>query len=369
MADVMNILVLNAGSSSQKMALYRFPAGQGPAARVAAVWTAHVDWTRDDDRVFVRTESDGAAHEAEAPRRPRKEMIEQVIASLTHGVNPILGDGSSLNVVGTIERMMPGVPHVAVFDTAFHRTMPEAAAMYPLPYEWCERGIRRYGFHGISHQYCTERAAEILDRRVNDLRLVTCHLGNGCSLAAVRGGVSVDTTMGLTPLEGIMMASRSGSVDPAIPLYLMREHGLALDRVDAMLNAESGLKGVSGLSGDMRAIMDAVNAGHPRATLALDMYVHRLRKAIGGMVAVLGGADALIFTAGVGEHASTVRERACRRLESMGIQIDTERNRTARADDDIAMPDSPMRILIVHTDEDWITARACRALLGNGIPQ
>ena len=235
---------------------------------------------------------------------------------------------AQLEGIRAIDTMIGDVPQVAVFDTAFHRRMPLAASVYPIPYEWYEKGIRRYGFHGISHGYCSERAAALLGRPLASLRMITCHLGNGCSLAAIKNGVSVDTSMGFTPLEGLMMGSRSGSIDPAIPIYLMR-HGQTVQQIDDMLNQGSGLKGVSGLSADMREILEAAAKGHERARLALDLYVHRLRASIGGMVAVLGGLDVLVFTAGVGENAPSVRERACAGFEYLGLSLDKRQERVA----------------------------------------
>ena len=206
---------------------------------------------------------------------------------------------------------MGSVPQVAVFDTGFHKKMPLSAAVYPGPYEWFAAGIRRYGFHGINHKYCARRAAQLLHKDLKSLRLVTCHLGNGCSLAAIRDGRSIDTTMGFTPLEGLMMGTRSGSVDPGILTYLMRQKRLTGEQLDDLLNQHSGLLGISGVSGDMREIIDAIKNGNDRAKLALDIYVHRLQSGVGAMIAVLGGIDALIFTAGVGEHSPEVRTRTC----------------------------------------------------------
>src|SRR5882672_1557691 len=188
-----------------------------------------------------------------------------------------LHNRAELEGIEVIEKVLGPVPQVAVFDTGFHRRMPQAAVVYPGPYQWFESGIHRYGFHGINHQYCAARAAQLLDRDLNSLKLVTCHLGNGCSLAAILGGHSIDTTMGFTPLEGLMMGTRSGSVDPGILTYLMREHRLQAHEIDDVLNKESGLLGISGLSGDMREILAAMNNGHSRARLAFDIYVHRLQ--------------------------------------------------------------------------------------------
>jgi acetate kinase len=251
------------------------------------------------------------------------------------------------------------VPQAVVFDTAFHTQMPEMAAVYSGPYEWLQQGIRRYGFHGISHQYCAARAAELLNRNLKDLRLLTCHLGNGCSLAAIRGGRSVNTTMGFTPLDGLMMGSRSGSIDPGLLLHLLRQPDYSVDRLDRILNQESGLQGISGISTDLREILAAMAQGNARAQLAFDAYVHSLGCHIVAMLASLGGLDALVFAAGIGEHAAAVRAAACEAFGFLGLKLDPERNAQSRSDWDIAAPDSKVRVLVIHTQEDWEIAREC----------
>jgi acetate kinase len=276
------------------------------------------------------------------------------LAELAPAHNP-----ANLEGIAAIEQVLGAVPQVAVFDTAFHAQIPEMAAIYPGPYEWFEEDIRRYGFHGISHQYCAARAAEILDRDLNELRLVTCHLGNGCSLAAIRGGRSLNTTMGFTPLEGLMMGTRSGSIDPGLLLHLLRQPNYSVDRLDRILNQESGLEGISGLSSDLREILTAMAQGNARAQLAFDAYVHSLRSHIGAMLACLGGLDALVFTAGVGEHAAQVRGAACEAFAFLGLKLDQKKNAQSRLDWDIAAPDSTVRVLVIHTEEDWEIAREC----------
>jgi acetate kinase len=233
------------------------------------------------------------------------------------------------------------------------------AQTYPGPYAWLEQGIRRYGFHGISHQYCAHRSAELIGQELSLLRIVTCHLGNGCSLAAILGGLSIDTTMGFTPLEGLMMGTRSGSFDPSILLYLQREHGATPEQLDEVLNRESGLKGISGLSGDMRAILEACEQGNERAQLALDLYIYRLRSCLGSMIAALEGIDVLTFTGGVGEHAALVRSRLCRSFGFLGLAIDENKNAGVDGDQEISAANSAARILVVHTEEDWEIARSC----------
>jgi len=230
---------------------------------------------------------------------------------------------------------------------------------YPGPYEWFEKGIHRYGFHGINHQYCTERAAQLLGREKQSLKIVVCHLGNGCSLAAIEGGRSVGTTMGFTPLDGLMMGTRSGSVDPGILTFLLRQGQLDGQAIDKVLNQESGLLGISGLSGDMRDIVAEMERGHQRAKLAFDIYVHRLRAAIGAMVAVLGGIDALVFTAGVGENSPEVRAAACSTLGFLGLELDSQANRRPSLDQDIASAISRVRVLVIRAEEDWAIAAEC----------
>ena len=241
--------------------------------------------------------------------------------------------------------------------------MPLSAVVYPGPYKWFSDGIRRYGFHGINHGYCAGRAAHLLGRDLKSLKLVTCHLGNGCSLAAIRTGRSVDTTMGFTPLEGVMMGTRSGSVDPGILTYLMRQSRLSGKQMDKMLNQKSGLLGISGISGDMRSILTARKKGHQRATLAFDIYVHRLRTGIGAMVAALGGIDALVFTAGVGENSSEVRAETCDALQFLGLALDLKKNTHCTPDQDIATSDSRARILVIRAQEDWAIAGECWKLM------
>jgi acetate kinase len=274
----------------------------------------------------------------------------------------------SLATLAAAEAELPAVPHVAVFDTAFHATLPPEARTYPVPTSWTrDWGIRRFGFHGLSHAYCSRRAAEMLVGRISKpsqggrisnpshtegLRLVICHLGHGCSAAAVRGGRCVDTTMGFTPLEGLMMGTRSGSIDPSIVLHVQQHHGLTAEQVEMALNHESGLLGVSGISGDMRQVLDAAGSGHEQAQLALAVYTRRVRQAIGALAVTLGGVDALVFTAGVGENAAPVRESICAGLECLGLELDAQANATCRPDADVARRGSPGRILVVATRED-----------------
>ncbi len=273
----------------------------------------------------------------------------------------------ALKAIAAATVEVPGIPQVAVFDTSFFANMPRSAAIYPVPWEWHENyGIRRFGFHGISHAYCAGRAAEILGRDPSSLRLVVCHLGNGCSASAIKGGVAVGTTMGFTPLAGLMMGTRSGEVDPGILLYLMKEKGLTADQIDDALNHRSGLLGVSGVSADYRKVEEAANAGHGRSLLALEIYAARVRSAIGSLAATLGGLDAVVFAAGVGENSATLRLAACEGLEFLGVHLDPTKNAAHLVDADIAEAASPARVLVVHTREDLMIAREVRRLVPNG---
>jgi acetate kinase len=243
--------------------------------------------------------------------------------------------------------------------------LPPEAHTYPVPLSWTrDWGIRRFGFHGLSHAYCSRRAAEMLGRPVGELRLVICHLGHGCSATAVRDGCCIDTTMGFTPLDGLMMGTRCGSIDPSIVLHVQQCHGLTAKQVEAALNHDSGLLGVSGLSADMRAVLEAGRAGHLGAQLALALYTHRVRQAIGALTVTLGGVDALVFTAGVGEHASEIRKRICEGLECLGLELDTEANAACRPDAVVSRATSRGRILIVATREDVTMLREVIQVIG-----
>jgi acetate kinase len=268
-----------------------------------------------------------------------------------------------LEGIALIEKLCGAVPQIAVFDTGFHHKLPEAASIYPGPYAWAQKGIRKFGFHGINHQYCSQRAVRLLNRNLADLKLITCHLGNGCSLAAIRGGQSIDTTMGFTPLDGLMMGTRSGSVDPGILTYLMREENQDGRALDEMLNSKSGLLGISGISADMREITAAMQSGNQRAQLAFDMFIHRLRAGIGSMLAALGGADAIVFTGGIGENSSEVRAAACSHFTFLGLALDSAKNTAQLSDQDIATAESKVRVLVVRAQEDWAIARECWKLL------
>lgn len=276
------------------------------------------------------------------------------------------------NLVGirAARQFFPQVPHVAVFDTAFHQTMPERAFLYPLPYElYQEQRIRRYGFHGTSHRYVAVRGAAMLGRELGDFTGITCHLGNGCSLAAVEEGRSVDTSMGLTPLEGLMMGTRSGDLDPAIVFHLAGHGGLSLAQIEQLLNRQSGLLGVSGVSNDLRQVQEAAAGGNRRAELALELYAYRVRKYIGAYLAALGRAEAVVFTGGVGEHSAQMRRRILEPLAGLGLVLDPERNREGLAGErEISAAGSKVKLLVIPTNEELVIARDTRDILLSGAP-
>jgi len=258
-------------------------------------------------------------------------------------------------------RLLPKVPHVAVFDTAFHHSIPRHAYIYALPYElYQQRGVRRYGFHGTSHKYVSSRAIELLASQGVDRdssRIITCHLGNGVSMTAVQGGKSVDTSMGLTPLEGLVMGTRSGDVDPGILIFMLKELAYTVDDVDNVLNKKSGLLGISGIGNDMRDIESEASAGHKRSQLALDVFCYRVRKYIGAYAAAMGGLDALVFTAGIGENSPGVRAQCCEGLGFLGVEVDPEKNKNAKGECDISKTGTPVRVYIIPTNEELAIAR------------
>ncbi len=292
-------------------------------------------------------------------------ITEDVVDALKACV-PLAPLHNPANITGieASQKVMPDVPMVGVFDTAFHQTMPDRAYIYPIPYSLYEdHKIRRYGFHGTSHRYVTLRAAQILERDISDLNLITCHLGNGASMAAIRGGQSLDTSMGLTPLEGLMMGTRSGDIDPALVGFLARLLDKPLDDIEKMLNKESGMLGISGISSDLRDVEREYANGNDRARLALEVYAYHIRKYIGSYAVSLGRVDAIIFTAGVGEHASLVREWACRGLEAVGAILDPFKNATRHDESIISKMSSRVKIMIIPTNEELMIARDTRELV------
>ena len=397
----MKLLVFNAGSSSQKSRLYEID--QAPTSDAPApLWSADADWGQHAGQSELKVQARGQTLTKTIATDKRAEIIKQMVQTLWSGETKVIEDLGEIAMVGhrvvhggpeyqqsvrvtpevkdvirhfasfaplhnpanlegieAIEQLRSDIPQVAVFDTAFHKTLPPTETTYPGPYEWVEQGIRRYGFHGISHSYCARRSAELVGRDIATLRIVNCHIGNGTSLAAIQGGKSIDTTMGFTPLEGLMMGGRSGTIDPSIVIYLQRERGYGVDQLEQILNKASGLKGVSGVSSDLRQVLQAIKEGNKQAQLAFDTYIYRLRYFIGAMIVSLGGIDVLTFAGGVGENSSEVRVRTCEGLRFLHCELDQEKNNTASGDEEISTANSAVRILVVHTQEDWEIAREC----------
>jgi acetate kinase len=260
--------------------------------------------------------------------------------------------------INACSELMPGVPQVAVFDTAFHQTMPKKSYMYALPYEAYEKyGIRRYGFHGTSHKYVSQRLAEIMGKDYNDLKIITCHLGNGSSVAAIKNGKCFDTSMGFTPLEGLVMGTRCGNIDPAIIPFLMKKENMTMEEIDTYINKKSGVLGISGVSSDFRDIEKAAAAGNERAQLALDMFTYEVIKFIGSYAAAMNGVDAIIFTAGVGENAIGMREIIGNGVEYLGTKIDNEKNNVRGKEREISVDGSKVKIFVIPTNEELVIAR------------
>jgi acetate kinase len=390
----MNVLVLNTGSSSVKFSVVA-------SADERLLLDGLGDWSLRPGKLVV-SRPGRPAEEAPLPAEKHVEALRHILERLAraggsaidavghrvvHGgpkytaavrITPAVRDDlaaladlaplhAPVNVEGidAAQAVLPDVPHVAAFDTAFHATLPEYARTYAVPHAWtAEWGVRRYGFHGLSHDYCSNQAARMLGRGPDGLRVVVCHLGNGCSASAVKDGKCQDTSMGFTPLDGLVMGTRSGSVDPGLLLYALRDKGVTADELDAALNRGSGLLGVSGVSGDMREVQAAARGGHARARLALDVYAHAVRKTVGALAAVLGGVDALVFTAGVGEHSAEMRASACRGLEHLGLELDPAANAACRPDADVAAARSRGRVLVVATREDLTIVREAVRILG-----
>jgi acetate kinase len=390
----MKILVANAGSSSFKYELFDMTdersLAEGQAERLG----------KPESR--FRHQSGGKKWEWNLPIPDHRAAVEKMLSVLTDVETGPIRSGSEIQAVGhrvvhggtrhtrptvideqvlkdirelamyaplhnpanaqgieALQAAFPDVTHVAVFDTAFHHTMPPHAYLYGLDYELAEKyGIRRYGFHGTSHQYVAERAAILLGHSLMTLRLITCHIGNGTSITAVDRGRSVDTSMGMTPLQGVIMGTRSGSLDPFIAEFLMEKENLDFKGINNLLNRKSGLLGLSGLSGDIRDLEKAAREGNRRARLALDVHTHQIKKFIGSYLLVLGGADAIVFTAGVGENSARCRAEVCSGLDFLGTRLDPAKNESLKGEGIISTPDSKVKILVVPTDEELMIARA-----------
>ena len=352
--------MVNAGSSSLKLRLL----APDDALLASTDFAAPADAARVDEAIAGYAGVDAVGHRivhggADFTTAVRIDAaVEQRLQALVD-LAP-LHQPKSLAALDLVRHALPDVPHVACFDTAFHATMPSAASTYALPAEWRERwGLRRYGFHGISHAYASRRAASVVSIELTRLRLVCCHLGAGASLAAVRGGSSIDTTMGFTPLEGLVMATRSGSVDPGLLIWLADHAGIAPPELADALEHRSGLLALAGTA-DMRDLLVRTDE---QARLALAVYIHRLRGSIAQMVAALGGVDVLVFTGGVGENAPAIRRDACEGLGHLGVRIDPDANRDIEGDGDVAAADAAVRVVVVRAREDLEIASQTRALL------
>lgn len=296
-------------------------------------------------------------------------MIDEQVLDAVKDVQHLapLHNPPNISGIEAAQAVLPNVPHVAIFDTAFHQTMPEHAYIYPVPYEWYEKhGVRRYGFHGTSHLYVSKRAAVLLGKKPGECNIITMHIGNGVSHCAIKNGISVDTTMGLTPLEGAMMGTRCGDIDPAIPAFMMQKENLSAKEIDSILNKKSGVIGITGRFTDRRDVIEHANAGDNRCQLSLDIEGYRLKKYIGAFLAAIGRLDAVVFTAGVGEMGWPIREKAIEGLEHIGIVLDKERNKgamTRKRESLITTDDSPIKVYVIPTDEELVFTEDVVAIL------
>jgi acetate kinase len=363
----MRVLVVNAGSSSLKLSLLS-PDGTVYAATTVERWEGHshrdpvqqfLDGLDRIDAVGHRVVHGGPRYRA--PARVDRELLEYLDS--IHDLAP-LHNPRAVAGIRVVTDLLPATPAVACFDTAFHATLPAEAYTYALPKDWNARWhLRRYGFHGLSHAYATGRAAEVVGAAVPDLRMVSCHLGAGASLAAVRGGVCRDTTMGFTPLAGLVMVTRSGDVDPGLLMWLLQHGGVSVDELDQALENRSGLKGLSGTSGDLRDVLAGRAAGDPDCTLAFDVFVHQLCREIAAMTAAVGGLDVLVMTGGIGEHAPLVRTQVATRLAYLGVDVDPEANTRATGDTDVSRAEAAVRTVVVTAREDLEITRQVADLM------
>lgn len=396
----MKILVLNNGSSSVKYKLI-----DSDTKKVLAEGGVEKIGLPDSFLKFKRP--DGSKETIATPMPDHKEAIRQVFNILTDPKEGVIKDLSEIKAVGhrvvhgmeyfnksviitpeviekvkecypvaplhnpanitgieAVRDLLPDTPQVGVFDTAFHQTMPPEAYMYALPYEDYEKyGIRRYGFHGTSHRYVSRRACEFLGLPYDKQRIISCHIGNGGSITAIRDGKSIDTSMGLTPTEGLMMGTRVGDVDPGALVYLMQQRGIGADELQKIINKESGVLGISGISNDMRDIEAGIEAGNERAKLAMDMYEYRILKYIGAYAAVLDGVDIIIFTGGVGENQIDTREKICNHLKYLGVTFSPEANKVRGKEIEISGADSKVHVVVIPTDEELMIAEDTAALV------
>ncbi len=398
----MNVLVINAGSSSLKYQLVNVEThevlAKGICERVGSAEAFHKHGIDDNELVI------------DEPMEDHNAAMAVVLEALTSGPNKAIDSLDDIDAIGhrvvqggkyfdrsvvidddviakidelaelaplhnkaalmgieACRTQMPGKPMVAVFDTSFFQSIPPKAYMYPLPYELYEKyAIRKYGAHGTSHRYISERAAAFMDEPIEDLKLITCHLGNGCSISAIDHGVAVDTSMGLTPLDGLMMGTRCGAIDPAIVPFIMEKEGLSTQEVNDLMNKKSGLLGISGISNDLRSVKEASEAGDERAQLAYEMYSNSAKKYIGQYIAVMGGVDAIVLTAGVGENCEKMRRMIFAGLQPLGIKIDPEKNKLRGHEREISTDDSAVRIVVIPTNEEYMIARDTYQLVKEG---
>lgn len=388
----MNVLVINAGSSSLKYQLIdlenREVMAKGICERVGSDEAFHKHGIDENEVVH------------DAPMEDHNAAMALVLEALTSGPNKVIDSLDEIDAIGhrvvqggkyfsesafidddviakidelaelaplhnkaalmgieACQKNMPGKPMVAVFDTSYFQTLPQKAFMYPIPYEYYDKyALRKYGAHGTSHRYIAERAAQYLDENLNDLKMITCHLGNGCSMTAIDHGMAIDTSMGLTPLDGLMMGTRCGAIDPAIVPFLMEHEGLTFDEINDVMNKKSGLLGISGISNDLRSVRTASEEGNERAQLAYEMYSHSVKKYLGQYIAEMGGVDVIVVTAGVGENCDKMRRMIFSGLQSLGIVLDLEKNKLRGGEREISTDDSPVQILIIPTNEELMIA-------------
>jgi acetate kinase len=395
----MNILVLNAGSSTLKCAIFESSDQPDPLWKGGLDWgkgkeeivmshmkrkgrlqrsTIQMDNIEDAIKSLLKTAWDGTEKALDGPVEIQSighrvvhggeifvepTLITEDVKKQIHDLSQLapLHNPYNLNGIEVTSSLFPEIPQYAVFDTGYHATLNETVTTYPIPAEWRKMGIRKYGFHGISHQYCAEKAAEILQKDQKNLKVITCHLGNGSSLAATKGGKCIDTTMGYTPLDGLMMGTRPGSLDPGILARVLREKTLTSEQLDKLLNNECGMKAVCGIS-DMRVILEEMDQDKEKAGLAFRMFVHRLKSYIGAMASSLDGVDVLVFTAGIGENSPLVRDAVCQGLSYLGVSIDPSINENCTPDQLISLPGSSVSVLVVHTREEYAIARSWSVL-------
>lgn len=389
----MKVLVLNCGSSSLKYQLINMETEEvlasGKYERIG------------EDEAFITHKVNGQKIEIKHPAKTHEEAVDFTLKQLINPEYKVIDSLDEISAIGhrlvhggekinksvvitdevvdvlkecidlaplhnpagiigieACKKVMPGKPMVGVFDTAFHQTMPKNAYICPLPYELYEKyGVRKYGFHGTSHKYVSNKVAEVMGKDIKDLKIVTCHLGNGCSLAAVKGGKSIDTSMGFTPLAGIMMGTRAGSIDPSVISFLIEEKGYTIEQVDEMLNKKSGVLGVSGVSSDFRDVRAAAQEGNERAQLALDIFHYKIRTQIAAYAGAMGGIDVIVFTAGIGENAALVRSESLKGLEFLGFNLDAKKNEIAGEIGEISTDDSRVKVYVIPTNEELMIAR------------